>query len=258
MIIDKLKNLFTGDNDLYCYTSLPNVLKHGEITSVKSQQPSWWRNLPAKLKSPNWKFPLKNSFNEFDEYLQDLATIKQCPAVSENLNSGILLKAWCDIKIFVSPDGIVDSVQASEETSSQRPPGSVHPYIQRAGFLKNMAHYKIHSPWLFNTKKHRKFYFQGAYMWNTSLVENGIFVVPGFIDYYAQTGTEINLFLPIRNTSYVIDIKLGDPLVHLFPIDNNPVNIKRELKNDNELRKISNVHLKFVGSSKLLKSRNKK
>lgn len=258
MIIDKIKNWFVEDNDLYCYTSLPNVYKFGEITNVKSQHPGWWKKLPAKLKSPGWNYPLKASGNEFKEYYQDIATIRQCPAVNENLNSGFLIKAWCDIKIFVSPDGIVDCVQASEETSTQRPPGSTHPYSQRAGLAPNMAHYKIHSPWLFKTNKHRRFYWQGAYMWNNSLIENHIFVVPGFIDYHAQVGTEINMLFPIKNKSYVLDIKLGDPLVHIFPIDDNPVNLKRKLITEAELIKKTNIHLKFVGSSKLLKSRNKK
>jgi len=95
-------------------------------------------------------------------------------------------------------------------------------------------------------------------MWNTSLVENNIFVIPGFIDYYTQNGTEINLFVPIKEESYAIEIKQGDPLVHIFPIDNNPVNIVPKLVSESELKRQSNIHPKFTGSFKLFKSRNKK
>ncbi len=257
MIIDKIKNIFTKDNDLYCLTPFNGVFEFGEIVSVKKHHPSWWKNLPVKLRdfAP---YNLRFSNDEFKEFKQEVLSVKHCPAISDNLNTGLVIKAWSDIKIFVSPDGIVDAVQASEETSQTRGAGSTHPYYQRAGFLPNMVHYKIHSPWMFKTNKYRKFYFQGAYMWNQSLIENNVFIIPGFIDYYTQSGTEINLFLPIKDKSYAIDIKLGDPLVHLFPIDSNPVNIIPKLVSREEIDKVMNIHPKFTGSFKVLKSRNKK
>ena len=258
MIIDKIKNLFTGDNNLYCMSSLPSVVEFGEIISVKKQQPSWWKKLPTKIENYIPYPGLMYHKEEFKNFKTDILTVKHCPAISENVNTGILIKAWCDITIFINPDGIIDSSQANEEVRAQRPSGSTHPYNQRAGFLPNMAHYKIHSPWIFNTKKYRKFYFQGAYMWNSSLVENNIFIVPGFIDYYTQAGTEINLFAPIKKESYAIEIKHGDPLVHLFPIDSNPVNVVPKLLDKTIFQQQQNIHPKFVGSFKLFKSRNKK
>lgn len=258
MIIDKIKNIFTNDNDLHCISSLPSVIEFGEITNVKKHQPSWWKKLPTKIENFLPYPGLMFHKNEFSDFKTDILTLKHCPAISENINTGFLIKAWSDITIFINPDGIVDGSAANEEVRSQRPVGSYHPYVQRAGFLRNMAHYKIHSPWIFNTKKYRKFYFQGAYMWNTSLVENNIFVIPGFIDYYTQNGTEINLFAPIKKESYAIEIKQGDPLVHIFPIDNHPVNIIPKLVSEFELKRQSNAHPKFTGSFKLFKSRNKK
>ena len=258
LIIDKIKNLFTGDNDLYCKSSLPSVVEFSEIISVKKHQPSWWKKLPTKIENVIPYPGLGYHKDEFKNFKTDILTVKHCPAISENINTGLLIKAWSDITIFINPDGIVEGSAANEEVRAQRPVGSYHPYIQRAGFLRNMAHYKIHNPWTFNTKKYRKFYFQGAYMWNPSLIENNIFIIPGFIDYYTQNGTEINLFAPIKKESYIIEIKHGDPLVHIFPIDDRPLNIVSKLVSDWEIRKQSNIHPKFVGSFKLLRSRNKK
>jgi len=258
MIINKIKNLFTGDNDLHCMSSLSSVVKYGEIINVKKHQPSWWKKLPIKVEN-HLPYPgLMHHKEEFKNFKTDILTVKHCPAISENINTGFLIKAWSDISIFINPDGLVDCSQANEEVRAQRPGGSYHPYVQRAGFIPNMAHWKIHSPWIFNTKKYRKFYWQGAYMWNPSLIENNIFIIPGFIDYYTQGGTEINLFAPIKKESYIIEIKHGDPLVHIFPIDNKPVNIIPKLVTTVEWQKQVNSHPKFFGSFKIIKSRNKK
>ena len=256
MIIDKIKNIFKqNDNTLHCYTVNPAVNEFGEIEMAKKCLPSWWKELPSTFPHKPYSFPHRlYSNNIFSSFKSTITTAKYCPAIQGLFGAGIIIKAWCDIKIFVSPEGYVDSIQKEDRMNIQRPPGSFHPYKQRAGFLPNMAHWKIHSPWSFKTNKNRRFFWNGAYWWNPYLIENNIHIVPGFIDYYTQGGTEINMMLPIKDKSYEIDIKYGDTLIHLFPIDNNPLNIKTHLITDKEFDSLQNPHLRFIGSAHQLKS----
>jgi len=256
MIINKIKNIFTNQgNILNCYTSNSSVFEFGEIEITKKCLPSWWKELPSTFPHKPHHFNHQPSSNSiFSSFKSIITTAKHCPAIQGLFSTGIIIKAWCDIKIFVSPEGYVDSIQKEDRINVQRKAGSNHPYKQRAGFLPNMAHWKIHSPWSFTTNKFRRFFWNGAYWWNPQLIENNIHVVPGFIDYYTQHGTEINMLFPIRDKSYEVDIKYGDPLIHLFPIDDNPINIKTQLISNQEWENLINPHPKFVGSAYHLKS----
>jgi len=207
---------------------------------------------------PHYFSSQRNSNNIFSSFISNISSIKHCPAIQGLYSTGILIKAWCDIKIFVSPEGYVDSIQKEDRINRQKLAGSFHPYSQRAGFLSNMAHWKIHNPWIFNTNRYRKFFWNGAYWWNPQLIENNIHIVPGFIDFYTQHGTEINMFLPIKNESYEIHINCGDPLIHLFPIDDNSINIKTQLISAEKLDSFNNSHLKWVGSAYQVKSKKLK
>lgn len=256
MIIDKIKNIFgKQDNTLHFYTFNTAVAELGEIEMTKKCPPAWWKELPSTFPHKPYNFSHQPASNIiFSSFKSTITTAKHCPAIQKLFTTGIIIKAWCDIKIFVSPEGYVDSIQKEDRLNVQRKSGSTHPYKQRAGFLPNMAHWKIHSPWSIKTNKYRRFYWNGAYWWNPQLIENNIHVVPGFIDYYTQHGTEINMLLPIKSESYEINIKHGDPLVHLFPIDDNSINIKTHLISDKEWDNLINPHPRFIGSAHHLKS----
>jgi len=64
------------------------------------------------------------------------------------------------------------------------------------------------------------------------------------------------MFFPIKSEPYQVKINFGDPLIHLIPLDNKPINVTKKLVDDNEFHKLGNPHMKFIGSSKILKSRN--
>jgi hypothetical protein len=256
MIIDKIKNIFTKeDNNLYCYTSTNSVYEFGDIDTANKSVPSWWKKLKVSYPQYQDYYQVKPfNFDIFPNAKRDVTTIKHCPAMVSKVNTGFIIKAWCDIKIFVHPDGIVNSAMADEKISYT---GQPHHYIQRAGFLPNMAHWKIHSPWFFKTKNYRKFFWTGAYFWNQSLVEQNIYVMEGFIDYYTQSGTEINMFFPIKDEVYTIDIKKDDALAYIFPIDDKPIKVVKKLVSEQEMANMSNAHVTFFNNPKVLRSKIK-
>ena len=254
MIIDKFKNFFTKeDNVLTVKTKYSSTFEFAEIELAKKSYPKWFKDMPGKI-DDYFPYPSKN--DDFKSFKKPISTVKSCPAIQGIFQTGVIIKAWCDITVIVSPEGVIECEYADRRLHD-RPPGSSHPYAQRPGFLKGYAHWKLHSPWSFSTKKLRKFLWTGAYWYNPYLIENNIHIVPGIIDYYTQTGTEINMLLPIKSDSYKLELKFGDPLIHLIPLDDKPIRITKQILDYKEFHDQSNPHLKFIGSSGILKSRNK-
>lgn len=253
MIIDKIKNFFTKeDYTVEMITNVHSTYEFGEIVEAKKSQPKWWKEMPAYF--DNYESYMKDEV--FGKFKHPLSTVKHCPAIQDIFSTGLIVKAWSDFIIFVSPDGVVESMHADEAIKGvPGGSGSTHPYTQRAGFLKNHAHFKLCPTFFLKTKTYRKFLWKGAYWYNPSLIENNIHIVPGIIDYKTQTGMNINMFLPIKDEPYMIKINFGDPLVHLIPLDNKPVKITKKLLSEEEYMRESNPHLKFFGSPKVLKSR---
>lgn len=252
-ILNNFKNFFQKeDNIVNVLTPIKNTFEYGEIESAKKAQPKWWKEMPPKFDD----YANFSNNKDFDKFKRSITSVKGCPAFQDIFSTGFIIKSWCDIKIFVSPEGVVESYIADDSIRNTPPgSGSSHPYIQRAGVLKGFAHWKLHPPMFFKTKKYRKFLWKGAYWYNPYLIENNIHIVPGIIDYKTQSGANINMLLPIKSEPYELNFSFGDPLVHIIPLDNKPVKIVKKLISEEEYARESNPHLKFNGSPKILKSR---
>jgi len=255
-ILNNFKNLFRkDDNTLEVITHTSSTYEFWDLIEARKALPKWWRDMPSKYDNifPHTPNPV------FEKFKRPISTAKQCPAIQDILSTGVIFKAWTDIAIFVSPDGIVESSTADEKIGPGIPAGggSSHPYIQRNGVFKNYAHYKLSPPIFLKTKTYRKFLWTGAFWHNPYLVENNIHIVPGIIDYKTNTGMNINMFLPLKSEPYQLNINFGDPLVHLIPLDNKPIKITKRLVDADEFEREGNVHIKFIGSPKITKSRIK-
>jgi hypothetical protein len=252
-ILDNFKDLFKKDDGVIeVITYASSTYDFWDLIEAKKAVPKWWKDMAIKFDDviPLTPNPI------FEKFKRPISTVKQCPAIQDILSTGIIFKAWSDITILVSPDGVVESIIADEKIGPSGE-GSNHPYIQRNGVFKNYAHYKLTPPIFLKTKTYRKFLWTGAFWHNPSLVENNIHIVPGIIDYKTQTGMNINMFLPLKNEPYQLNINFGDPLIHLIPLDNKPIKIIKKLTDINGFQHMSNTHLKFVGSPKILKSKMK-
>ena len=250
-ILNNFKKIFQKeDNTLEILTNVKSTHDFGEVVNAKKAQPKWWKEMPSQFEN----FSPYTDSEVFKKFSRPISTVKHCPAIQDIFSTGVVIKAWSDFAIFVSPDGITESVHADDSIRGvPKGSGSYHPYIQRPGFLKGYAHFKLCPTFFGRTKTHRKFMWKGAYWYNPSLIENNIHIVPGIIDYKTQTGMNINMFLPIKSEPYQINIELGDPLIHLIPLDNKPVNIVKKLLTDEEMINCTNTHMKFMGSPKINK-----
>lgn len=249
MITDKIKSFFKKkDYTFEVLTNVHGVHQYGDVDLAKKTPPEFFKKLPPTIEIPYHR-PLEDPFRE-----ETVPTMKYCPAMQEIYTKGIIMKAWCDIKLAVEPDGKV-TIHSAFENGPNRGAGSHHQYIQRIGYLKDFAHFKIHSPYWFKTSYYRRFLFSGAYQHNEELVRQNIYIVNGVLDFYTQYANEINMLLPIKKEKYTITFNMGDPLVHLIPLDEDPLKVKHTLISEQEYHSMRTAHPKFIGNAKIFKQK---
>ena len=177
-ILDNFKKLFKKEDYTFeVITSVPGVYEYGNVDLAKKIIPPWFKDLPNTLNA-KFNFPKNYPFSD-----QKISTVKYCPSFQEIYTKGIIITAWCDMRFAIHPDGVVNILSS---LPFGRDAGSHHLYLQRAGWMKNMTHYKIHSPYWFKTPQYRRFLWSGAYQHNEKLVNNNVYVITGIIDYFTQ------------------------------------------------------------------------
>lgn len=248
-ILDNFKKYFQKkDYTFEVITANKAAYDFGNVELAKKSLPLWFKNLPSTMPF-DLGTPPNSPFKD-----QQISTVKYCPALQEIYTKGIIIHAWCDMKIAIHPDGGIDSMFASPHEDGRKD-GSHHPYHQRAGWMRNMTHWKIHSPYWFKTSYYRRWLFSGAYQQNEKLINNNLYIVNGVIDFYVQHANEINILFPIKPETYIVEFNLGDPLVHLLPLDDDPIKIKNSLISLEENKKLGTRHPIFHGNPKLFKNK---
>lgn len=246
-ILDNFKKMFQKEDYTFeVMTAVGGVYDYGNVDLAKKLIPQWFKDLPSSI-ATEFFYPQNHTWKD-----HKMSTAKYCPAFQEIYTKGIIITSWCDMKFAIHPDGNVEMMSAIQ---INREGGSHHIYHQRAGWMKNMTHYKIHSPYWFKTPLYRRFLFSGAYQHNEKLINNNIYVVNGVIDYFTQYATEINLLFPIKDKTYFVEFNLGDPLVHLLPLDENPIKITKKLLSIEEESRYRTAHPLFYGNPKLYKAK---
>jgi hypothetical protein len=135
-------------------------------------------------------------------------TIRQCPAISNYMKAGYLIRAWCDIQLSVVKDQVqvqMSNTDYGYEIHSENQFGNV------IGSQFNMRlSLKLNSPWsIFTTPGY-------GIMWLPYFYQNKNYqALPAVVD----TDTMVNrnpinlMFFEKKDTL----IKMGDPLVQIIP-----------------------------------------
>jgi hypothetical protein len=220
-----------------CFTHLPPVYQYAPIVRASKTFPEWWKNLPSvgPLKMVNGKFDIHNN-------------MKKCYGFIELYKRGAVLENWADTHVRVSPE-TYDYYTTIGETPN------VHSPEEYKGGFQNYHHMKLMSPWHFKEKTGLHFLFMGT-EWNNELPYK---VLPGVVEYKNVTGTHVNVMLPKYKDVYEFDFKLGQPLAHIIPLnDDVDVEFKCHLVTLLELNtKILRGSISFEGMRRLVQLDNR-
>jgi hypothetical protein len=193
---------------LDCFTTEPQVYNFNKIARASDYYPEW----------------LKNTKKEYNTGLFKESTIKKCIALIEMYKHGAVMPLWADLLIKVNNKNI--NWQFADFKSQM----TNHSSQQWDNFAdeNKYNHFKIYSPWHFQTKKDVKFYWTKPF-WNFPLKEDIDYQVPtGIIDYKYNHSTHINLFVDTSKDKEIF-FNAGTPLIHIIPLSENKLIIKNHL-----------------------------
>jgi hypothetical protein len=220
-----------------CFTTLTPVFEYTPIVRASKTFPDWWKNLPTvgPLKVVNGIYEKHNN-------------MKGCYGFTELYKRGLVIESWSDMHIKVTQNSY------DFHTSIGALP-LCHSTDEYEGGFKDFHHMKMISPWHFKEKTGMKFLFMGA-EWNNELPYK---TLPGVVEFKNVSGTNVNIMMPKMNFDYEIDIKIGQPLVHLVPLmDDVDVKIKCHLVSEGEMAtKQLWGAVSYGGMRNLIKLRNR-
>ena len=217
-------------------------------------------NAPPTIRSkekPGWIKQLKAYITQWDANIGmdvRIPTVNQCPAIKEFLTTPIMLNMWGDLDIKVFPDGrwTQNTVPGCNISAGE------HAKIQFGDGYNNRIALKLNSPWYFVASEPIKFMFMESHYSTTYFRDNNILFPPGIIEYKNQHSTNIHMSVPVpQNEPTMINLKLGMPLISMFPMTDRRVEIETKLVSINDWELI-NSHLPkvFIGRYFRLNSEN--
>jgi hypothetical protein len=191
---------------LDCFTTEPYVYNFNKIDSISDHYPLW----------------LKNTKKDFDLEFYKYSTIKKCIALIEMYKHGAVIPMWSDFALSVQ-DKQVKWQFADNQTGMES-----HENREWETFANpnQFQHFKIISPWFFNTKKLNKFYWTKPF-WNFPL-KSDYEIATGIIDFKYNHATNINFFIDHTKNNNIL-IKAQTPLIHIIPLSDYKLVIKNHL-----------------------------
>lgn len=219
---------------LDCFTSHDRALELAKPVHGGHAMPDWWRALPKE--------------KLLDADLSPLVNMRRCLGLTDLYARSVVLPLWSDMVLEVGPAGS-DSWRfrfADRQTTAE-----IHAESQHAGFAPRdrLQHFKLMSPWAFETRENISWVVTGA-AWSNPYVGE-ITVMPGVCNFFEQASTNVNLFVtrhPLETKQFVLE--LGTPMMHLVPVSERRVELRHHLVDHADFVRRVTVDPMFFGAGR--------
>lgn len=208
---------------LDCFINVKTIHSLFKIDHAIKFAPKDWKTFPGTI-------DLKVSEDPKSKLTAPYASIRKCVGLSNLFSKGFIIPSWTDFGLEIMPDGKCIKHDPINNLNIDSHPRFLH----WDNLYKNWQHVKIYSPWLLRETSGVQFMWNQCDWHNTDRVDK-FHVLSGVVDYKAQHGTHVNVFM---KKGSMVQIQAGDPLVHLVPITDKDVDIQCHLIDDQEYRKI--------------------
>jgi len=225
----KLFNLFSRKTlVLNFYTDRKEVFDLAKPIKASKAFPDWWKDLPKEMPG---------------DPITPMSTMKRCIGFTELYNNGFILPMWSDLNIDVGPIGTTGARWCYADMKSG---AGNHPAEQRGNYLPDTQyqHLKLTSPWHAVCDEDVKWaYFQPT--WNFNNPET-LVIPPAVIDFKYQTNLNVNLFLVRTDQAKMHNFLFGQPMAHIVPLTERPVEYRFNLVTKEELDGLRTPSLWFT------------
>jgi hypothetical protein len=198
---------------LRAYTWDDTYLNFNKPLFKNKERPDWFKRLSPTVQLPNFKTEMHTEYS----------TVAFCPGIKGFLNLPIQINAWCDMEFRIRPDrswdiGLQDMFR---ENVSEHPAWQ----IGNDAILRDRIFLKLNSPWAFTCDEDIEFLAMEPFYSTTFYRDNGIINPPGILEFKHQVSSNVHLSFPIRSEPYNVQLKMGTPLLSMFPLTDRPVEI---------------------------------
>ena len=182
--------------------------------------PQWWKDLKLEIPIPTGLFPT--------------ATMKRCMGLVDHYKHGIIQPLWSDYTLEVGAVGDPHwAGQFSDNTSTM----SQHPAILRGSFgpESHYCHMKFDNPWVTSCKEDVYFKWEQP-TWSMPSLSSYI-LLPGTTEFKYQYSMNVNVLFIKGATKTTHRLKFGQPLVHLTPLTERPIDLRHHMVTREEYNK---------------------
>lgn len=180
---------------------------------MKDAYPDWYRLMPKG----------KTELN-----------VSHCTGLKDLYNQGIMLPLWSDYEIDFTPDG-VENIRWPSDNNNTSSGGSHRLDHQAPGAFPGYVNVKFNSPWWFWCSEPIQWLWTQP-VWNQSNPQQ-FTVVPGVVEYQHQNLTNINTLWQLGDSDRTEKLRAGEPMVHIIPLTDQPMEIKIEVMNSDVFAK---------------------
>lgn len=224
---------------LDCFTNLYHAYKFTPVVKASKAIPQWWRNTKpgeTDFDFQNLEHPTRNR------------NVRTCYGFIELYKRGAIVESWADFVLKNIEGKCTAFYSAGSQVSTQ-------PLKERGNSFRDYTHLKLVSPWRFREKTGVHFHCSGAW-W--SLEGKNFIMVPGVTAFDFNNAAHVNLLVPKKAEAQ--QIRMGTPLLHLVPLNENRIEIKNHFIEGDELDREFYALKSFYGwrTIKNLMNRNKK
>jgi len=193
--------------------------------------PEWWKDLKTEMPISNDLFPT--------------ATMKRCMGLVDHYKHGIIQPLWSDFRIEL---GAIGDPHFSARFSDNTTTLSQHPALLRGTFApeSHYCHMKFDNPWVARCKEDVYFKWEQP-TWNMTRLTDYV-LMSGTTEFNYQYSMNVNLMFVKQPKRGILEMKFGQPLVHLTPLTERPVELRHHIVDKAEFdrflqgEKLSNIN----------------
>lgn len=204
---------------LDCFVSeeQSHVYEYAPIKTAAHFYPEWWKS--ADRASIDWT------------QANLTQSIKNCAGIQDHYQHGVIMPMWCELAIVTNGAGGIVS-QFSDQVSSNDYQG----VELRAGFRAKQINMKITSPWRFRSTAGVYWHYLPVY-WDQHQ-STPWHVLPATVEFNTNHVTNCNLLVDSAAGSSMI--KHGQPLAHIVPLSERPLEVRNHLVTAGEYARLTN------------------
>ena len=225
----------------------PYLLKNLPPIKGSAAIPDWFKETPGF----NGDGSISDNFTPLRA-----PTLRRCPALNDFFLSGIVIPLWTDLEFYVDSkakriewrySNNYDGIEMIQPHPPEQYPTIAHKYL----------HAKIISPWIADCTHDFKWYMTKPSYMTSEFEDQDVVFLDGVLNYKNNFTTNVNLFFPVRDSSYTVKFSANKPFQKLIPLTEQSINMSvsyctREYYTNASLfgRRISYYLGKFYNSMK--------